>query len=329
MADRPEAVLDDIAHSASLRWLEHMRNGEFESAWQISDFLLHRRPAPAPPSLPRHLQWIWNGTPLNGRRVLIRCYHGLGDTIQFIRYVRQVRALAARVIVWCQPSLIPLLKGTDGIHELLPLHDGAPDVEYDVDVEVMELPFIFRTTMDSIPSEVPYITARGNAGRTSDARDRIHAGLVWKAGDWAPHRSLVFTQLAPLFEVPVEWHILQTGRGLQEWSPGTGRLADAHEPIATARAMRHLDLLITIDSMTAHLAGALAVPVWTLLPADADWRWMRNRHDSPWYPTMRLFRQERQGDWDDVIRRVAEELRRVDAARSHPGDHLKPAEAPV
>lgn len=257
------------------------------------------------------MQWIWNGTPLDGRRVLIRCYHGLGDTIQFIRYVPKVRAVASRVIVWCQPSLIPLLKNTEGIDELLPLHDGKPDTEYDVDLEVMELPYIFRTTLDSIPCDLPCVTVPGNLDRSPYPHAPLAVGLVWKAGDWAPHRSLAFAQLAPLFRIPVDWHILQAGRGLQEWSPGIGRLADAHEPVGTARAMLDLDLLITIDSMTAHLAGALAVPVWTLLPAEADWRWMRDRSDSPWYPTMRLFRQERQGEWDDVVRRVGEELWRL------------------
>jgi hypothetical protein len=305
-----DPTLDRVAVSASMRWLEHMRNGEFEAAWQVSDFLLRRRPAPAPPTLPRHVQWIWSGTPLDNRRVLIRCYHGLGDTIQFIRYATRVREVASRVIVWCQPTLIPLLEHVDGIDELLPLHDGAPDAEYDVDVEVMELPFAFRTTVHSIPAAVPYIRVPGVGRRSGDVRPVRDVGIVWKAGTWAPHRSLTFDELAPLIDVPVNWHILQTGPGLEEWTAGTGQLADACEPLGTARSMLNLDLVITIDSMPAHLAGALGVPVWALLPAEADWRWMRHRSDSPWYPTMRLFRQTTAGEWADVVRRVADELRR-------------------
>jgi hypothetical protein len=302
--------LDSFAASASLRWLEHMRNGAFDAAWQISDVLLQRRSFPAPPSLPRHTQWIWDGTTLHDRRVLVRCYHGLGDTIQFIRYASMVREIASRVIVWCQPSLIPLLKYVSGIDELLPLHDGRVAADYDVDVEVMELPFVFRTTTSSIPAAVPYITVPGLERRWADARRLSDVGIVWKAGEWAPHRSLTFAQLAPLFEIPVNWHIFQAGAGLDEWDPATGSLADAQEPLGTARAMLDLDLLITVDSMPAHLAGALGVPVWTLLPAEADWRWMRTRSDSPWYPTMRLFRQARPGEWADVVRRVEKELRR-------------------
>lgn len=289
-----------------------MRNGRFEAAWRISDLLLRRRPAPAPPALPRHHQWVWDGTPLEGRPVLVRCYHGLGDTIQFIRYAPRLREIASRVIVWCQPSLLPLLQHVDGVDELLPLHDGAVDADYEVDVEVMELPFVFRTSVHSIPASVPYITIPGlDERRWRDVPATIDAGLVWRAGDWGPQRSLAFRQLAPLFDLPVNWHILQSGPGLAEWQPGMGRLAHAHDPLTTARAMRDLDLVISVDSMPAHLAGALAVPVWTLLPADADWRWMRTRTDSPWYPTMRLFRQTRPGDWAGVVRRVTEELRRL------------------
>src|SRR3954471_4057827 len=120
-------------------WACHMPRGEFEPAWANSDGVLEWRRGLTSCHLPRHEQWIWDGTPLHGRRVLIRCYHGLGDTVQFIRYAPFVRVLAREVIVWAQPALIPLLRGMAGIDQLLPLHNGAPGVTYDVDVESMEL----------------------------------------------------------------------------------------------------------------------------------------------------------------------------------------------
>ena len=136
-------------------WTGHMRHGDFEGAWAISDAVLERRRGTTSSHLPRHQQWIWDGTPLRDQRVLVRCYHGLGDTIQFIRYVPLLKAIASRVIVWMQEPLIPLFAGMAGIDELLPLHDGVPECDYDVDVEVMELPHIFRTTVKTIPRAVP------------------------------------------------------------------------------------------------------------------------------------------------------------------------------
>src|SRR5687768_11461929 len=138
-------------------WIEAMLRGDFAAAWKISDALLPLARTQDHRVVPRHLQSVWDGTPLEGKRVLLRCYHGLGDTIQFIRYACVLRREAKRVVVWVQPSLIPLLSGVAGIDELVLLHDGVPKVEYDVDVELNELPYVFRTTLESVPAEVPYI----------------------------------------------------------------------------------------------------------------------------------------------------------------------------
>ncbi|MDP9348872.1 MAG: ADP-heptose--LPS heptosyltransferase, partial [Gemmatimonadota bacterium] len=261
---------------------------------------------------PRHEQWIWDGTPLQGRRVLVRCYHGLGDTLQFVRFVPWVRALAAEVTVWAQPALLPLLRTLPGVGRLLPLHDGTPGVEYDVDVEVMELAHVFRTTLDTLPAEVPYLHVDPSPLPTDGlAAGRLRVGLVWRAGDWDERRSLPFPLLAPLAELPgVELHVLQRGPALAEHPEGFGVVSGSDSVLEAARVIRALDVVVTVDSMPAHLAGALGVPTWTLLHADADWRWMEGRADSPWYPTMRLFRQERPGEWEPVIARVAAGLRR-------------------
>jgi hypothetical protein len=301
----------DVAAGEDLgaAWMRHMRAGAWDAAWRVSDRVLASHAGVACWDRPRHEQWVWDGTPLDGRRVLIRCYHGLGDTIQFIRFAPRVKQVAAEVIVWAQPALIPLLRTVDGIDRLLPLHDGDVGVEYDVDVEVMELSHVFRSTPETLPATVPYLHAEPARIATNG---RLAVGIAWKAGDWDGRRNIPYPLLAPLAQVPgIELHVLQRGSGLAEREEGFGTLSGSDDPTEAAGVMRALDLVISIDSMPAHLAGALGVPVWTLLQKEADWRWMEGRDDSPWYPTMRLFRQQTAGKWEPVIARVAAELRRL------------------
>jgi len=265
--------------------------------------------------LPRHQQSVWDGSSLEGQRVLVRCYHGLGDTIQFIRFAPLVKAVAAEVVVWAQPALLPLLRTARGIDRLLPLHDGVPDVDFDADVEVMELAHVFRCTPATLPAAVPYL----HADPAPLPRDgRLAVGVVWQAGDWDGRRRAMAPELlAPLARVPgVALHVLQRGEALQAMPPGLGVVSGSDDVLEAAGVMRALDLVVTVDSFPAHLAGALGVPVRTLLHSEADWRWMRGRDDSPWYPTMRLVRQERAGDWEGVVARVAAELEAMAAGRA-------------
>ncbi|SDE45562.1 glycosyltransferase family protein [Belnapia rosea] len=299
--------------------MRHMRRGDWGEAWGISDAVLRARDGVRDWSRPRHLQAVWDGTPVDGRRVLLRCYHGLGDTIQFIRFAPLVQARASELTVWAQPALIPLLRTMPRIGRLLPLHDGTPEVAYDVDVEVMELPHVLRTTIGTLPAQVPYLhlprrDMRADAG---PARPGLAVGLVWRSGDWDyERRSVPFGLLEPLRTIPgVALHILQRGPALEERPLDFGILSGSDDILEAALVMRDLDLVISIDSMPAHLAGALGLPVWTLLARDADWRWMEEREDSPWYPSMRLFRQRRSGAWGEVIARVADELRTLAARR--------------
>jgi hypothetical protein len=255
---------------------------------------------------PRHLQQVWNGEPLNGKRVLIRCYHGLGDTIQFIRYAPLVKAIAKEVIVWVQPDLLELVKKVKGVDRVLPLHNSTPDVEYDVDVEVMELAYIFRSTINTIPKDLPYLHAYP---KQFGKRERLSVGLVWETGNYDKRRCIPFQLLSPLNEVAgIDLHILQANAPAFGWRPGFGIYQGNYTLDEYASVIKGLDLLITVDSMPAHLAGALSVPVWTMLHADADWRWMRYIDHSPWYPTMKLFRQDTLGNWSGVIKNVTSEL---------------------
>lgn len=289
-------------------WVHHMRRGEWDRAWAITDREMPARARGSCAHWPRHLQYVWTGAPLTGKRVLVRCYHGLGDTLQFIRYMPLLKAIAKEVIVWVQPALLPLLRGLDGVDRLLPLHDGMPEADFDADVEIMELPYVFRTNLASVPARIPYLHAEPMPLPAGGRRPAI--GLVWKGGDWDGRRSVPFALLAPFAELrDAMVFILQPGAVAAGWGgefgifPGELNLPDY------ARAIRAMDLLITIDSMPAHLAGALGVPTWTLLPKEADWRWLEGREDSPWYPGMRLFRQDRAGDWEGVIEKVLAELK--------------------
>jgi hypothetical protein len=290
-----------------------MRRGDFQAAWEVSDAALRSFAGQPSSHLPRHFQQVWRGSPLIGKRVLVRCYHGLGDTIQFIRYAPLVKAIAAEVIVWAQPSLIPLLRTARGVDLLLPLHDGQPDLEYDVDVEIMELPHVFRTALWTIPAEIPYLHVDPLPLPPGEG---LAVGIVWRAGDWNDRRSIPFSLLAPLAEISgITWYVHQHGAGLAEQDGGFGVMREFSDVLEEARVMRSLDLLISVDTMPAHLAGALGVPVWNLLHSESDWRWMEGRDDSPWYPTMRLFRQERPGEWEPVIARVASALQELRARK--------------
>jgi hypothetical protein len=300
-------------------WMQHMRKGEFSAAWTLSDKVLAAG-VNRDPTLPRHYQGVWDGTPLNGKRVLVRCYHGLGDTIQFIRYASKLKEIAAEVIVWAQPPLLELLKTVAGIDQVFALHDGTPEVPCDVDCEVMELPFIFRSTLETIPAQVPYLHTKPIH---LSSGPQLAVGLVWQAGDWNQARCLPFSALQPLAEITgIKLYIMQANAEVAGWKEGFGIHPGEFSLTDYAGVIRGLDLLITPDSMPAHLAGALNVPVWTLLHQQSDWRWMDERSDSPWYPSMRLFRQQKNNTskisqdkaWDSVIAQVTEALKKLRAS---------------
>jgi hypothetical protein len=287
-------------------WTTYMRDGKFERAWRISDGIMRTPSARRTDEVPRHLQMVWSGAPLKNKRVLVRCYHGLGDTIQFIRYAPVVRSVAAELIVLAQPKLVPLLSTMSEIDTLLPLNDYVSEVDYDVDIEVMELPYAFRTTLSTVPARIPYLHVRQAALVRGNA---LCVGIVWTAGDWDERRSVPSSMLESLADIPnIDWHSLQHEAELTSPDYVT-TFSGGGDILQTAEVIRALDLLITVDSMPAHLAGALGVEVWNLLQYDADWRWMGGRDDTPWYPTMKLFRQDIPGDWTSVLARVSAELK--------------------
>jgi hypothetical protein len=303
-------MLAEEMHGSPLeRYICHMRRCDFETAWEISDSIVPERVSTPLGRRQRRAKCLWDGTALSGKRVWIRCHHGLGDTIQFARYAPLVKASAAEVTICTQKTLISLLQKLKGIDRVLPLRDETPKSAEATEVEIMELPYIFRTTLDSMPAVVPYF----ELGDAPGPRDNFSVGVAWRAGYWDRRRDMPFSLIRTLVDVPgATFYALQKYPWRDEYDPRLIYLVDQHfDGLATARVMRQLHLVISIDSMPAHLAGALGLPVWTLLRADSDWRWMEHRDDSPWYPTMRLFRQRRAGAWEPVIERVAVELNKM------------------
>jgi hypothetical protein len=287
-----------------------MRRGAFARAWAIGDRGLRRPPDPDRFTRPRHEQPIWDGRPLDGQRVLVRCYHGLGDTIQFARYLPMVAARARAVTVWAQTRLLPLLATMRLPIAWRPLHDGVVDAPFDVDVEIMELPWIFRTTVATIPATVPYlhVDPGDETGRDS-LRRRPAIAVTWRAGAWDDTRSIPIAQIAPLARLDGgRWIGAVADPDAAERATWTGEWDESRTLLDHARLLAAMDLVISVDTMSAHLAGALGVPVWTLLKHDADWRWMEDRDDTPWYPSMRLLRQVRPGDWRRPILEAARML---------------------
>jgi hypothetical protein len=294
------------AESSSDPWMSAMRRGDFEAAWRVSDAVLaqRRRDRVECNHWPRHLQFIWDGSSFDRKHVLVRCYHGLGDTIQFIRFMEPLRQRAREVTVWAQPALLDVVRQVRGIDRLLPLHDGAPDTAFDVDMELMEVAHALRVTEEDLPGRTPYIYVSPPNSARVDAT-MFNVGIAWRSGDWNESRSISSESLSHLGDLAhVRFHSLQFPHEPLPFDSEVMACEDIHE---MARRMLQLDLVVTVDTMIAHLAGALGLRTWLLLNANPDWRWQDRRDDTPWYPTMRLFRQ-RAEKWESVLTEVRGQL---------------------
>jgi hypothetical protein len=257
---------------------------------------------------------VWTGQPFQQQTLLIVAEQGLGDTIQFIRYAPLVKARGGIVAVECQAPLADLLKSCSGIDQIIASGQSLP--HYDWCVSLMSLPHIFQTTLETIPSEVPYLRPRHPIQRTPGTRLRV--GLVWAGNPKQQRdrmRSCPFEELMPLFATEgIQWVCLQKEIPLSDHGPVNAcrhmERVSLNDFAATADQVSSLDLVISVDTSVAHLAGAMNAPVWILLAKASDWRWLLDRDNSPWYPSARLFRQRQAGDWKEVVHRVSEELRK-------------------
>jgi tetratricopeptide (TPR) repeat protein len=312
---QPTFAEGHVAHAFAL-----LLAGEFERGWRDYEWRWRCQDFPTPPL--RSSQPAWDGSPLEGRTILLRAEQGLGDTIQFIRYVPLVRQRGGRVIVECPPALHSLVKTCPGVEEVFAPGTTLP--YFDVHSTLMSLPFVFGTTLATIPADVPYLGADPalvEQWRTKlSGVPQLKVGVVWQGstdhkGDHL--RSIPLRSFAPLARRD-EVHLfsLQLGPGREQLvSLGNhfcmtdlGSWFDTNSFKDLAAVLKNLDLVVTVDTAPAHLAGALGVPVWMALPFAPEWRWLRDREDSPWYPGMRLFRQSRPRCWEDVMERMAGEL---------------------
>jgi tetratricopeptide (TPR) repeat protein len=302
-----------------------LRLGDFEEGWSQYEWRwqtkgFKRRNFTAPP---------WDGRPLHGKSLLLYAEQGLGDTIQFVRYAPLLRQQGCRVIVECQKPLRQLLSSCLGIDQLVVQEEELPP--FDFHVPMLSLPRLLRTDASNIPADVPYLFAREDLvrywrDRLSDA-NAFKIGICWQGSptyEGDRRRSFALEHFSVLAEVPgVQLISLQKG-------VGTEQIADVRFSVRTlgpeldetngaftdtAAVMRNLDLVVASDTAVVHLAGALAVPVWVALAKVSDWRWLLDREDSPWYPTMRLFRQSERGNWQQVFERMAGEVKKLVAPR--------------
>lgn len=311
--DSPEAL--------GAGWEAAMRAGDWEAAWRHTDRLEAPRRArqeePGSVRQPHHL--VWDGSRFAGRAVLVRCEHGLGDTLQFSRFLPALAAEARELHVMAQPHLLRLLRRVPGIGQV---HDGwsGPDwPPHELEIEVMELAYAFRTTPATVPPPLPFAARLAPLQGLDDGSGRLRVGLLWAASDWDTSRSLPLDALGPLLALDgVRWFSLQQGpaaQALQDtpWAveplwQRTSAIEDA------AAAMLALDLVIAVDGMPAHLAGSLGRPTWLLLKHEADWRWGSAGGTTPWYPSIRLLRQPAPGDWAGLVDNVRRQLQALTAA---------------
>lgn len=326
---RPEAAVE-LAEDVLPQWPDATANtayalslltlGEYQAGWEQYEFRWFDEPMYS--HRVRYDRPFWTGQALAGKTILLRGEQGIGDFIQFARYASHLKLQGASVMVHAREGLAALACGIDGVDVAVETLELPP--KFDYYINLLSVPRVVGTTLASVPAEVPYLAVPEEA--TGKWRSRLDAaglrvGLVWSGNPNHPrdaHRSMALKALAPLWDVEgIRFFSLQKDvrpsdaphfppdAMLQQLGPELADLTDA------AAVINELDLLIAVDTSLAHIAGALGKPVWLLLPEHADFRWLRSREDSPWYPTMRLVRQRDGTGWQDVIARVRDMLGRV------------------
>ncbi len=273
----------------------------------------------------------WHGESFSGKRLLVYAEQGLGDIIQFSRYLPLVKARGGTVQFSVPQPLLRLFAHLSGVDELVEhTADAIARIQFDLVVPLLSLPYIFGTTLPTVPADTPYLFTAKHCiaawrGKVKGPGATFRVGLVWSGNPDNTNkyiRNCSLQAMSPLCGIPgVIFYSLQKGKAAsQAGTPPPGmQFIDLTEEITdfadTATLIMNLDLVITVDTAVAHLAGALGKPVWTLLPAAGEWRWLLSRNDTPWYPAMRLFRQSAPGDWSSVMTAVAYELRMLASAK--------------
>jgi tetratricopeptide (TPR) repeat protein len=287
---------------------------EYEWRWSRNDF---------PTLWPSFRQPRWDGGDPAGMTLLVHSEQGYGDAVQFVRYAPLLKARGAKVILLCQAPLARLMNSAGGVDRVISAITSPAELPpFDAHCPMMSLPFHFGTRLDSIPADAPYLSAEPSlrsqwAAKMGVATAPLKVGLAWSGSPTNKndrHRSIALEKLAPLSGADATFYSLQKGpAAAQAAHPPAGMhlidlTADLKDFADTAALISNLDLVITVDTAVAHLAGAMDIPAWVLLASEQDWRWLLKREDSPWYPALRLFRQSTPGDWPPVIERVATAL---------------------
>ena len=301
--------------------------GDLPSGW--SEYEWRLRKVDRLPLQRRFSVPMWDGQFRENCRLLIHAEQGFGDTIQFARYLPLLAAQGQRVVFQCQPQLLNLLKSRTDLWQTISVSQPLP--EFDFHCPLLSVPKLLQTTMQSIPAEIPYLQAdpismRYWTEQLSSGGHRFNVGLVWSGSPtfkrdplrsprelslFAPLAELEGVQFVSLQKGPAASQTQRPPPGMQliDWTEKLNDFAD------TAALIANMDLVISSDTSVAHLAGAMGKPVWVMLPFNADWRWLLDRSDSPWYPTMRLFRQTRASVWTDVVLRIRDELSALTLSR--------------
>lgn len=321
--DYPEAIWN--------RAILDLLHGDFANGWAGHEFrTVQLAKMGAVRSYP---QPRWNGERFDGKRLLLWPEQGLGDQLQFARFIPRVKALGGTVVLVCSAPLLPLFREScSQADEIVALGDSFEPV--DLQLPIMSVPHVLKLGANVDAQAVPYIRARGDVRQRIDdalpepslsSHRKLRVGIAWAGQPKHQNdhnRSLKLETLRPLLNVPgIEWYSVQKGDGAEAQLEPFNELSSSQQqptitPLGplfsnfedTAHALSRLDVVITVDTSVAHLAGAMNIPVWMLIPFVPDWRWQVNRTDSPWYPSARLFRQGKAGDWSSVTDAVARGL---------------------
>lgn len=310
--DQALALNPDLPQAQWNKAIALLLSGRLREGWALYEW---RWRAVAGLTLPAVDRPRWDGTRPNGQRLLVVAEQGLGDTVQFVRYAPMLRALGAHVTLECPASLKSLLEGSNVADRVIVSGDPRPDI--DAWAPLMSLPGFFETEITSIPGDCPYLSVPPDVDPVVSDRRTLKVGIVWRGSltnNRGRFRSCTLSDLEPLTEISgIQVVSLQTELAPDDAARlellGVEDLGSGFSDFSgSAAAVQAMDLIVSVDTAMAHLAGALGKPVWALLSAMPDWRWLLERDDCPWYPTMRLFRQRQVSDWAQVVEDVSAAL---------------------
>ncbi|MBU3913810.1 MAG: tetratricopeptide repeat protein [Nanoarchaeota archaeon] len=309
-------IKEDFAEAHWNRSLILLLQGKFKEGWSDYEYRFKKQ---NPTDSRKYQKPEWDGSPLVGKRILVISEQGYGDNIQFVRYLPLIKKQSAHIILECKDNLKALLEDSDSIDEFTE-KENYSKIKFDFYIHLMSLPRVFNTDLNTIPNKTPYLKSNSelvSKFKENITSDKFKIGISWAGNpnqEEDKNRSARFEKFKILKEIPeIQLYSLQKGESssqlddpdITNLSPDINNFAD------TAAIIENLDLIISIDTSIAHLAGALGKPVWTLLSFIHDWRWLLNRNDSPWYPNMRLFRQKEKGNWDSLFQEVKIELKKL------------------